>query len=114
MMFGEIGAWFFKGLGGIKPDERQPGFKNVLLEPHFVQGLDHFEMTFDGPYGKIESRWKRNGKRVAMEVVVPANSTATLLLPDGEQRELPAVTHAMEWRDKIGRASCRERVCQYV
>ncbi|RYZ49001.1 MAG: alpha-rhamnosidase, partial [Sphingobacteriales bacterium] len=31
MMFGEIGAWLYKGLGGIKPDEMAPGFKNVLL-----------------------------------------------------------------------------------
>lgn len=100
MMFGEIGAWFFKGLGGIKPDERQPGFKHVRLEPHFVQGLDHFEATFDGPYGKIESRWKRNGRRVDIDVVIPANSTATLMLPDGEQRELPAGNHALQWRSR--------------
>lgn len=31
MMFGEIGGWFFKGLGGIKVDEQNPGFKNVIL-----------------------------------------------------------------------------------
>jgi alpha-L-rhamnosidase len=35
IMFGEIGAWLFKGLGGIKPDELHPGFKNVLLAPNF-------------------------------------------------------------------------------
>ena len=43
IMFGEIGAWLYKALGGIRPDPDQPGFKNILLEPHFVKGLDHFE-----------------------------------------------------------------------
>jgi alpha-L-rhamnosidase len=81
MMFGEIGGWFFNGLGGILIDEAHPGFKNVLLRPNFVQGLDHFEATHTGPYGKIVSSWKRDGQKVAYTVIVPANSTATLRFP---------------------------------
>lgn len=81
MMFGEIGGWFFKGLGGILIDDAQPGFKNVLLRPNFVQGLDHFEATHEGPYGKIVSGWKRNGLQVSYTVTIPANSTATLRFP---------------------------------
>ena len=100
MMFGEIGAWFFKGLGGIKPDESRPGFKHVLIEPHFVAGLDHFEATFDGPYGRITSSWKRTGKRVVIDVVIPANSSATLMLPGGKPRSLPAGSHHIEWNDR--------------
>jgi len=81
IMFGEIGAWLYKGLGGIKPDVLQPGFKNVQLEPHFVPNLDHFEASHDGPYGKIISSWKRIGKGVEYSAVIPANSTATVKLP---------------------------------
>ncbi|TDQ06949.1 glycoside hydrolase family 78 protein [Pedobacter metabolipauper] len=81
MMFGEIGGWFFKGLGGIKIDEQQPGFKNILLKPNFVSGLDHFEATHDGPYGKIVSSWKRSGNSVIYKVTVPANSSATVYFP---------------------------------
>ncbi|SFB80616.1 alpha-L-rhamnosidase [Parapedobacter composti] len=98
MMFGEIGAWFFKGLGGIKPDESRPGFKHVLIEPHFVEGLDAFDASFNGPYGTIKSSWKKEGKKVAIEVIIPANSTATLLLPDGEPRTLMAGSHRLEWK----------------
>jgi len=97
MMFGEIGAWFFKGLGGIKPDESQPGFKHVRIEPHFVKGLDQFEATFEGPYGAITSRWKKKGREVEMEIILPANSTATLVLPDGEHRKLVAGSHRVAW-----------------
>jgi alpha-L-rhamnosidase len=81
MMFGEIGGWFFKGVGGIKIDEKQPGFKNILLKPHFVEGLDHFAASHKGPYGNILSSWKRTDKGIKYDVTVPANSTAGIELP---------------------------------
>lgn len=81
IMFGEISAWFYKGLGGIKPDAEQPGFKNVLLEPHFVDSLDRFSANYNGPYGTILSSWKKIGKKITYEVTIPANSTARLILP---------------------------------
>lgn len=79
IMFGEISAWYYKALGGIKPDPTNPGFKNVILEPHFVQNLDHFEAKHDGPYGEIVSSWKKDGENVRYEVTIPPNSSATVL-----------------------------------
>lgn len=87
IMFGEVGAWLYKGLGGIYADEQQPGFKNVLLKPNFVAGLNQFEATHNGPYGLIVSSWKRFGKSVIYNVTVPPNSTATVYLPvTGKQK----------------------------
>jgi alpha-L-rhamnosidase len=80
IMFGEIGAWYYKALGGLKPDQENPGFKNVLLEPHFVKGLNSFQASHAGPYGEIQSSWKREGKKVVYRVVIPANSSASLKL----------------------------------
>jgi alpha-L-rhamnosidase len=78
MMFGEIGGWFFKGLGGKKPDERRPGFKNVLLQPNFVEDLEFFNANHDGPFGMIVSSWKRAGQSIHYTVVIPPNATATV------------------------------------
>jgi alpha-L-rhamnosidase len=87
MMFGEIGGWFFKGIGGIKVDEKKPGFKNILLRPHFVEGLAHFEATHEGPYGAILSSWKKTTTGVEYTIVIPPNSTASLEIPvKNEQR----------------------------
>ncbi|MCD6355469.1 MAG: family 78 glycoside hydrolase catalytic domain [Prolixibacteraceae bacterium] len=80
IMFGEISAWYYKALGGIFPDEEHPGFKNVVLKPHFVSGLEQFEAKHDGPYGTIVSSWKKSGEEIEYNVTVPANSTATLFL----------------------------------
>ena len=80
IMFGEVSAWFYKSLGGIRPDPLNPGFRNILLEPHFAEGLNQFEASHLGPYGTIVSSWRRIKDKVEYDVVVPANSSATLIL----------------------------------
>lgn len=88
IMFGEIGAWLFKGPGGIHPDPAQPGFRNVLLSPHFVSGLDSFEATHDSRQGKIVSAWRRSGRRLSYSVTIPPNTTASLVLPVPDKRRV--------------------------
>ena len=61
-------------------DEKQPGFKNVILKPDFVKGLNSFEASHKGPYGMIVSSWKRSGKKIEYKVTIPPNSTAELSL----------------------------------
>ncbi len=80
IMFGEINAWFYKALGGIKVDPAQPGFKNVLLKPNFVDGLDQLSAEHDGPYGKIISSWKKDGSAITYNITIPPNSSATVWL----------------------------------
>ncbi|RZJ90659.1 MAG: alpha-rhamnosidase [Chryseobacterium sp.] len=80
IMFGEIGAWLYKSPGGIKPDENQPGFKHVILDPHIVEGLNSFEASHIGPYGKITSAWQRTSKGIQYDITIPPNSTGTINL----------------------------------
>ena len=85
IMFGEVNAWFFKALGGIKPDPAQPGFKNIILRPNFVTGLTYATVSHHSPYGEIVSKWERKRRDVIYSVTVPANSTADLYLPENIQ-----------------------------
>jgi alpha-L-rhamnosidase len=104
MMFGEIGGWFFKGLGGICPDPEQPGFRHIILRPCFAKGLDRFEASHESPYGTIVSGWERKKRNVTYSVEIPANSSATLYLPGdagkGEQIvRLEAGKHTIKIKD---------------
>ncbi|MDR2969534.1 MAG: glycoside hydrolase family 78 protein [Tannerellaceae bacterium] len=83
IMFGEIGAWFYKALGGIRIDAKAPGFKNTLLKPQFVKGLNAANVSYESPYGVIVSNWERKGKTVRYKVVIPPNSKAELYVPAG-------------------------------
>ena len=96
IMFGEVNAWLFKALGGIFPDEEQPGFKNIILKPNFVEGLEQFEVSHNGPCGKIVSGWEKSGGAVEYRVVIPAGSTATLYLSVDEitENQKPLVQNA--------------------
>jgi alpha-L-rhamnosidase len=83
-MFGEVSAWFYKALGGIRIDPAQPGFKHILLQPYFVKGLNYANIAYDSPRGKIVSHWERkNKKTVLYHLVIPPNSSASLSLPEG-------------------------------
>jgi len=93
IMFGEISAWYYKALGGIFPDEQNPGFKHVILKPHFVDGLDSFEAGHESPYGRIQSCWERAGETVRYAVSIPPNSTATLFL-EGKVKQASGPTPA--------------------
>jgi len=88
MMFGEIGAWFYKALGGIKPEEDSPGFKHFVIEPHVVEGLEHFETSFESPQGEIRSEWKKDGDKVKLSIVIPPNSTATFKWPVNKWKKM--------------------------
>lgn len=88
IMFGEINAWFYKALGGIKPDPQNPGFKNVILTPKIVNGLDNFHACFNGPYGKISSYWERCNGDIEYTVEIPPNSSAELILDSANVKSL--------------------------
>jgi len=80
IMFGDISAWYYKSLGGINVDENNPGFKHFILKPNFVDGLNDFSASHNGPYGEIISEWEKDGNAILYSVTVPANSSATLYL----------------------------------
>ncbi|MNM61190.1 Bacterial alpha-L-rhamnosidase [compost metagenome] len=104
MMFGEIGGWFFKSIGGILPDPTQPGFKHVLLKPIFPQELKESSISYDSPYGKIVSEWKLTDKMIVYNIQIPANATATFYPPDNVRSsdivQLEAGKHRLELKLK--------------
>jgi alpha-L-rhamnosidase len=81
IMFGEIGAWFYKALGGINPDETKPGFQQCKLAPHFVSGLDRFAAEYQSVRGTIRSSWERNKDVIHYRIEIPAGVQASLILP---------------------------------
>ncbi len=93
IMFGDIGAWFHRSLGGILPDPESPGFKHILFRPCFPKGLDSFSCSYDSPYGRIEVSWVRKGRNASLRAVIPCGASATFHSPDGNTTALPSGTH---------------------
>jgi alpha-L-rhamnosidase len=84
---GPIGAWFFEGLAGIRPDPSGAGFKHFLIAPGLNSGLRELDVSYEGPYGRISVAWTSDGDRRQLTVGVPFNTTASLLLEGSGWRE---------------------------
>ena len=100
-MFGEIGAWFYKALGGIKPDELHPGFQQVRLAPHFVSGLDRFSAEYLSVRGAIRSDWERTPKGIRYRIEIPAGIQASLML-DAKPQYITIMRDGARWPYRQG------------
>ena len=82
MLIGDMIAWLFEDVGGIKSDPRDPGFHHIILRPLILHGLTWVKTWHRSPYGKIVSDWKiQSDGNFLWHVRVPANSFATVEVP---------------------------------
>jgi len=81
MLTGDLNAWFYQGLAGINPDPAQPGFKHTIIKPQPIGDLTYVKASYKSMHGLIVSNWRREGDNLAMDVVIPANGTATVWVP---------------------------------
>jgi alpha-L-rhamnosidase len=82
-MFGTVTEWFYRWLGGIRINKDVPGFSKFTLGPNFPNGLNSVNCSYNTPQGKIVSKWQRSGNRVNLNIEIPKNSEAELVLPKG-------------------------------
>ncbi len=83
-MFGSISEYFYKYLAGIQsPVEGNTtrGYESIYIEPHVPQGLDYVNASLETVAGRVSSYWKKESDVYIHEVTVPANSSATIVLP---------------------------------
>ncbi len=80
-MLGQINEWFFHDLAGIQCDPTVPGFKKIIIKPAIVGDLKMASASYDSSYGRIESRWTREGNQLTLRVSIPANTSATVYMP---------------------------------
>ncbi len=85
MMLGDLIPWTYECVAGIAPDPAKPGFKHIVMRPDFsIKDVRGARATYPSLYGDISSHWWREDQKVFWQVTIPANTTATLYLPDGK------------------------------
>jgi len=104
IMFGDFLAWAYQYLAGIRlpetkgscaaiPTVSARAFRHVTIAPQVIPALSYVKARVDGPYGPVESAWRRTAAGVEVTVRVPANTRATVKLPDGTTRETGSGTY---------------------
>lgn len=80
-MLGHLMEWLFSGVGGIRQPEGSIAFKEVLIKADPVGDIREADASFESPYGRIRSHWKRDGDAFSQYVEIPPNSKACVCLP---------------------------------
>jgi alpha-L-rhamnosidase len=80
-MLGHLMEWFFSGLGGIGQTESSVGFRHIVINPQIVGDINEAETYYESPYGRIECRWQKSDESYILEVTIPANCNADVIIP---------------------------------
>lgn len=86
--YGAVCDFLFSYVAGIRGDEAAPGYQHFFLKPLVGGTLTNASAVLECPYGTIRSAWKRENGVTRYQFTIPANTTATVLLPGREPFEL--------------------------
>ncbi len=84
--YGAIGDWMYRVSAGI--ETAGAGYKHIIIQPHPTGKLTYSKATFESSYGTIASGWERKDGKVIVKVKIPANTTATIILPASDQNKV--------------------------
>jgi alpha-L-rhamnosidase len=77
--YGAIGDWMYRVVAGLETGA--PGYKSIRIQPHPTAKLNYAKARYESGYGLIESGWERSRDHIIVRVTIPANTTATIVLP---------------------------------
>ncbi|MFC2110670.1 family 78 glycoside hydrolase catalytic domain [Bacteroidota bacterium] len=84
--YGAIGEWMYERIAGIAPLEA--GYKIIRIAPLPRAPLTSASVSLNTPYGKVVSSWEIKGNEFHMNVTIPPNTTAKVIIPANTQTEL--------------------------
>jgi alpha-L-rhamnosidase len=84
--YGAVGDWLYRTVAGLDNDPAVPGYRRLRLHPQPGGELDSAQAEYDTPYGPAACGWQQTADGWQIDVTVPPNTTARLVLPGaGEQ-----------------------------
>ncbi len=83
---GAVGDFLYRRIAGIEPVS--PGYREFKIEPVPGGGISSARACLNTPYGEIVSDWNMEAKDFEISVSVPMGTKCTLIMPDGEKKEL--------------------------
>jgi alpha-L-rhamnosidase len=79
--YGAIGDWMYRVMDGINTDDKETGYKKLIIAPHPGGKLTMVNGTLETMYGLVQSKWQITGDTFSLDVTIPPNTTAVIVLP---------------------------------
>ncbi len=86
--YGTVCDFLFGTVAGITPLFEAPGYKEFELKPTIGGTFTHAEVKYESLYGAIISGWEIVDGKLRYCCTVPVNTTAHLVLPNGDEHTL--------------------------
>lgn len=86
---GAVCRWLFDTMCGIRVD----GENHFTIAPRPGGHFTYAKAVYISVYGRVESGWEKDEHGIGYSIVIPANCTAAVTLPDKETVVLGAGTH---------------------
>ncbi|UMB54125.1 glycoside hydrolase family 78 protein [Lutibacter sp. A64] len=84
--YGAIGEWMYERIAGIAPLEA--GYKVIEIAPQARQPLTSASASLNTPYGKVSSSWEIKNNEFQLNIVIPPNTSAKVIIPANSNEEL--------------------------
>ncbi len=81
MLLGDLIAWMYEDLAGIKSHKNYPGFKMLWMKPNPTETLTYVKAGYQTPQGEVKSDWDLTNGIFAWKITIPANTRANILIP---------------------------------
>jgi alpha-L-rhamnosidase len=80
--YGAVFDWVYRNLAGLAPDRANPGYRNVIMAPNPVAGINWADASVSSSYGWTRIMWRidEDGALV-VEPVLPFGTTAMFVAP---------------------------------
>jgi len=94
--FGAVTEWLMKVVIGLHPGgEQGKDWQDFLVQPIPGGGLTFAKGGYRSLYGQIDVHWTHQGGQFELRLSVPANTQATVIMPDGRRERVGAGRHSL-------------------
>ncbi|WP_216326472.1 alpha-L-rhamnosidase [Deinococcus aestuarii] len=92
---GAVADWLHRTVAGLAPAE--PGYRRLKIQPIPGGGLTFASARHVTPYGEASAAWVIRDGQIEVQVVVPPNTSATVILPGEEDTPLEILSGEHRW-----------------
>ena len=96
IMFGDVGAWAYEYLAGIRVGSGGASTElPIVVRPFAPKGLNHVKASVELVEGRVVVEWTKKQGRFMLSLDIPNGVNATIVMPDGKARSAHA--RHQEW-----------------
>lgn len=81
--YGAVGDWLYRVVLGIEADEKEPGYRHVMVAPQTGEAFRYAQGTLKSVYGEIAVHWEKVDGVTKLQMHIPVNTRGTIVLEKG-------------------------------